>query len=80
VINEGDEVVIYGIKEQATIYIYDVGLQLDSKIIYEDDNILLINKKAGKVVHGEPLCLDDQVLSYLKFKQNSSFKPSHVGR
>lgn len=80
VINEGDEVVIYGIKEQATIYIYDVGLQLDSKIIYEDDNILLINKKAGKVVHSEPLCLDDQVLSYLKFKQNSSFKPSHVGR
>ncbi len=80
VINEGDEVVIYGIKEQATIYIYDVGLQLDSKIIYEDDNILLINKKAGKVVHGEPLCLDNQVLSYLKFKQNSSFKPSHVGR
>ncbi len=80
VINESDEVVIYGIKEQATIYIYDVGLQLDSKIIYEDDNILLINKKAGKVVHGEPLCLDDQVLSYLKFKQNSSFKPSHVGR
>ncbi len=80
VINEGDEVVIYGIKEQATIYIYDVGLQLDSKIIYEDDNILLINKKAGKVVHGEPLCLDDQVLSYLKFKQNSPFKPSHVGR
>ncbi|MBT1345696.1 RluA family pseudouridine synthase [Mycoplasma bovis] len=80
VINEGDEVVIYGIKEQATIYIYDVGLQLDSKIIYEDDNILIINKKAGKVVHGEPLCLDNQVLSYLKFKQNSSFKPSHVGR
>ncbi len=80
VINEGDEVVIYGIKEQAAIYIYDVGLQLDSKIIYEDDNILLINKKAGKVVHGEPLCLDNQVLSYLKFKQNSSFKPSHVGR
>ncbi|MBT1385862.1 RluA family pseudouridine synthase [Mycoplasma bovis] len=80
IINEGDEVVIYGIKEQATIYIYDVGLQLDSKIIYEDDNILIINKKAGKVVHGELLCLDNQVLSYLKFKQNSSFKPSHVGR
>ncbi|WEI90300.1 RluA family pseudouridine synthase [Mycoplasmopsis bovis] len=80
IINEGDEVVIYGIKEQATIYIYDVGLQLDSKIIYEDDNILIINKKAGKVVHGELLCLDNQVLSYLKYKQNSSFKPSHVGR
>jgi 23S rRNA pseudouridine955/2504/2580 synthase len=41
---------------------------------------LVINKPINVAVHGEPDCLDFQVLSYLEYKKVDSFKPSHIGR
>ncbi|AMD81267.1 ribosomal large subunit pseudouridine synthase C [Mycoplasmopsis canis PG 14] len=76
---EDDRVVIYGIFEpQKEEEIIRVKHNLN--VIYEDENILLIDKEGGVVVHGEDNSLDNQVLSYLKFKKEDSFKPSHVGR
>lgn len=80
VVKTGDEIIIYGIKDEPSFVIYDNSWKLDSEIVYEDDNILLINKKAGTIVHGDSNCLDNQVFSYFKFRQNSAFRPSHVGR
>ncbi|MGL5592030.1 MAG: pseudouridine synthase family protein, partial [Metamycoplasmataceae bacterium] len=48
--------------------------------IFEDDNILVINKPINIAVHGEANCLDLQVLSYLNYQKIDSFKPSHIGR
>lgn len=50
------------------------------KIIYEDQNILLVEKDHKTNVHSEVNCLDEQVLNYLNFHNNSPFKPSHIGR
>lgn len=78
-VNEGDHIIVYGVvdvAEEKTQY----SLTNELSIIYEDENILLINKKAGVAVHGEDNCLDNQVLAYLKFVQSDSFTPSHIGR
>ncbi|MEE3928442.1 RluA family pseudouridine synthase [Mycoplasmopsis ciconiae] len=48
--------------------------------IYEDDNILIINKPINVAMHSEEDCLDFQVLKYLKFNKSDSFIPSHLGR
>ncbi|MBZ4217990.1 pseudouridine synthase [Mycoplasma tauri] len=80
-INEGDLVTIYGLDEsEKCLYKFNENLILKSKIIYEDENILIVNKLPNVEVHGSFNSLDNQVLSYLKFSQESSFKPSHVGR
>ncbi|WP_117275508.1 RluA family pseudouridine synthase [Mycoplasmopsis edwardii] len=76
---EGDKIVVYGIfdaQKQEDL----PKVQHNISVIYEDENILLIDKKHGVVVHGEDNSLDNQVLSYLKHKKVDSFKPSHVGR
>ncbi|WP_435130583.1 pseudouridine synthase [Mycoplasma sp. 6243] len=78
IINENDEIVVYGINDIFKNTFKKVSFDLN--ILYEDDNILLINKQAGVVVHGDEHSLDQQVLSYLNYKQIDSFKPSHVGR
>ncbi len=81
VLHENDVVEIYGLKEEKPeLFSYDNKLKLSSKIIYEDDNILIVDKRANVAVHGDSKSLDNQVLAYLKYNQNSSFKPSHVGR
>lgn len=77
IINEGDEIIVYGIrfsfKERE-----EVKHSLD--ILFEDENILVVNKPHGVVVHGERDSLDNQVLSYLEFVKTDSFVPSHIGR
>ncbi|ADE19504.1 RluA family pseudouridine synthase [Mycoplasma crocodyli] len=74
-----DQIEIYGLidikKEEAPLI-----SSFSFKKIYEDNNILIIDKPNGIEVHSSPNCLDNQVLAYLKFKQVDSFKPSHVGR
>ncbi|MGL6125133.1 MAG: pseudouridine synthase [Metamycoplasmataceae bacterium] len=80
----------YIIKENDIIWIYglDDGFKISNFIepsvmfekIFEDDNILVINKPINIAVHGEPNCLDFQVLTYLGYKKIDSFKPSHIGR
>lgn len=80
----------YEIKENDRIWIYGLedGVKISEEIeqsitfdkIFEDDNILVINKPINIAVHGEDNCLDFQVLSYLNYKKVDSFKPSHIGR
>ncbi|UUM19939.1 MULTISPECIES: RluA family pseudouridine synthase [unclassified Mycoplasma] len=80
-VNQGDVITVYGIfdpqeTDESNIKIFNN--QLD--ILYEDENILIINKPNGIAVHGEENSLDNQVLGYLNFQKIDSFTPSHVGR
>ncbi|MFV8469670.1 pseudouridine synthase family protein [Mycoplasma sp. Sp48II] len=82
IINEGDLISIYGILEDSAEF---KEAQVNTakpnfKVLYEDENILIIDKPTGIEVHGEDNCLDNQVLTYLNFKPVDSFKPSHIGR
>ncbi|EFF41770.1 RluA family pseudouridine synthase [Mycoplasmopsis alligatoris] len=74
-----DVIEIYGLidtkKEEAPLL-----TSFSFKKIYEDANVLIIDKPNGIEVHSAPNCLDNQVLAYLKYKQVDSFKPSHIGR
>ncbi|MFV8459396.1 pseudouridine synthase [Mycoplasma sp. CR] len=82
IINEGDLISIYGILEDSAEFKVNetVEVKPNFKVLYEDDNILIIDKPAGVEVHGEDNCLDNQVLTYLNFKPVDSFMPSHIGR
>ncbi|WP_036452295.1 pseudouridine synthase [Mycoplasma buteonis] len=76
---EGDHIVIYGVDQpQQKEQIKYQKTNLD--ILYEDDQVLVLNKLNKVEVHGSENCLDFQVLAYLNYKQVDSFKPSHVGR
>ncbi|WLP85752.1 pseudouridine synthase [Mycoplasma seminis] len=81
-VQENDLIVIYGILEDtATFEPTQVAKSAGTiKILYEDENILIVEKPIGLDVHGEENCLDNQVLAYLNFKMVDSFKPSHIGR
>ncbi|MFV8469185.1 pseudouridine synthase family protein [Mycoplasma sp. MV126] len=82
IINEGDLISIYGILEDSAEFKEaEVNTAKPNfKVLYEDENILIIDKPTGVEVHGEDNCLDNQVLTYLNFKPVDSFKPSHIGR
>ncbi|MGL5617473.1 MAG: pseudouridine synthase [Metamycoplasmataceae bacterium] len=79
IIKEDDRIWIYGLDES-----YKENELIEQIItfekIFEDDNILVINKPINIAVHGEPNCLDLQVLSFLGYQKIDSFKPSHIGR
>ena len=77
IINEGDEIVVYGVR---FAFVERERVKHTFKVIFEDDNILVVEKPEGVVVHGEKESLDNQVLSYLKFEKQDSFTPSHIGR
>lgn len=78
-LNEGDEVEVFGIQFTTDLKVAK-AVEKKFDIIFEDKNVLIAIKRAGDEVHGEFGCLDDQVLSYLKFKQKDSFVPSSIGR
>ncbi|MCT4469837.1 RluA family pseudouridine synthase [Mycoplasma sp. HS2188] len=81
IIQENDIIEVYGLNDNDSLLTkFNSSITLTSEIIYEDNNIILINKKEGVEVHGNSNSLDQQVYSYLNFEQNTSFKPSHVGR
>ncbi|QDY87043.1 RluA family pseudouridine synthase [Mycoplasma anserisalpingitidis] len=81
VIQENDLVEVYGLSDLKN---NESKINKNIKIlfhpIYEDENILLIHKPEKIAIHSEENCIDEQVLSYLKFKKVDSFVPSHVGR
>ena len=89
IINEGEEVKIYVTEQQ----LEEFKSQKESKaledisswIIYEDDNILLINKPRGVLVQKDSSnddALDEMVLSYLKYDSNllQAYKPAPAHR
>ncbi|WP_051586204.1 RluA family pseudouridine synthase [Mycoplasmopsis lipofaciens] len=79
-VKNGDCVEIYTYKPIKFIENELNEVSLNFTIIYEDSNILIINKPNGFSVHGEKNSIDNQVKKYLNTNSNSLFKPSHVGR
>ena len=72
-----DQIEMFGIVTRKREFSF---IKYDFQIIYEDNNILIINKKNNITMHGHSDSLDNQVLSYLKFEYKDSFIPSHFGR
>ncbi|SJZ44763.1 RluA family pseudouridine synthase [Mycoplasmopsis verecunda] len=81
-VKENDNIQIYGILESEANFKIDSVQKIAQqfKILYEDDNLLIIDKPIGIEVHGADNSIDNQVLSYLNFQAQDSFKPSHIGR
>ena len=76
---ENDLIEVYGIDDVSKKNpVYQAPILF--KVIYEDRNILVVDKPIDVAIHGEPNCLDEQVLTYLKYQKVDSFQPSHVGR
>ena len=77
-LQENDRITVYGISD------YQVRSDIQTPItftrVYEDEQILVVNKPANVPVHGTDDCLDFQVLAYLRHEQTDSFTPSHIGR
>lgn len=80
IIQQNDIIEVYGISTLVEAIPYSSSTKLQADIIYEDNNILIINKPNNIAVHSEANCLDEQVLSYLNVEFENAFKPSHVGR
>lgn len=74
----GDEIFVYGIENPKLETFNSTAIKF--KVIYEDKNILVIDKPINISMHGFEDCLDNQVLTYLNYKQLDSFKPSSIGR
>ncbi|QZE12552.1 pseudouridine synthase [Mycoplasma sp. Ms02] len=84
IVNMGDEIMVYGIsKTEAHQTNNDLdfkSVEIKFKNVYEDENILVVDKPINIAMHSEDNSLDMQVLKYLKFKKVDSFVPSHIGR
>ncbi len=74
----GDEIHVYGIDNSSSEIEFKTPINF--KVIYEDKNILVIDKPINVSMHGFEDCLDNQVLTYLNYKQIDSFKPASIGR
>lgn len=59
-----------------------ISAKRDFDVIYEDNNILIVNKANGLVVHGEKNSLQAQILGYLhyNYSSNNGFVPSIAHR
>lgn len=93
VVSEGDEVSVYVTDEQLSDFenkvIYNPTNSIESWIIYEDSNILLINKPRGVLVQKDgssEKALDQMVIEYLIYKgeydpsKEKAFKPGPAHR
>lgn len=92
IINANDEITIYLTAEQKSDFIQEyhfVNVELTSPVIYEDENILVVNKLTGILVHADineqDNTLTNQVLSYLATKDqfdptNRGYIPSPINR
>lgn len=75
ILKEGDELSIYISDSQIEEFNKPKEIEkvtLNHEIIYEDDNIIIINKPRGLLVHGDEgekkLTLSNEVINYLYFK------------
>ncbi|WP_033161471.1 pseudouridine synthase [[Mycoplasma] collis] len=82
-IKNGDEIIVYGLDKSKINNVFFKSKnqkKYDFKILYEDQNILVVSKSQNIAIHSEINCLDKQILNYLNFQQKDSFIPSHVNR
>ncbi|WP_429980822.1 pseudouridine synthase, partial [Mycoplasmopsis bovis] len=75
----GDVITVYGISEIAKPEKKNTA-NINFKVIYEDKNLLIVDKATNIAMHSEENCLDDQIHKYLNFKKTSSFVPASIGR
>ena len=75
----GDEIIVYGLNDLFKENI-ESKVEINFSVIYEDKNLLIIDKAKNIAIHSEENCLNEQVLKYLNYKKNSSFVPSSIGR
>ena len=76
----GMEITIYGVEkhDKSVTTVKHVPVSFD--VLYEDENILVVNKPKGVSMSEHEKSLDNQVLSYLKIKKITNFQPSSAGR
>lgn len=84
ILNEGEELTIYVTDSQIEEFNKPKEIEkvtLNHQIVYEDENILIINKPRGLLVHGDEgekkLTLANQVINYLYFKGEYDPKNDH---
>ncbi len=93
ILNEGEELTVYVSDEQINEFNKPRTIEkvsLSHQIVYEDENILIINKPRGLLVHGDiseqRITLTNEVLNYLYFKgkydpkENLGFTPAPAHR
>ncbi len=93
ILNEGEELSIYVTDSQIEEFSKEKEIEkvnLNHEIIYEDENIIIINKPRGLLVHGDEsekkLTLANEVINYLYFKgeydpkETKAFTPAPAHR
>ncbi|WP_341495216.1 RluA family pseudouridine synthase [Mesomycoplasma ovipneumoniae] len=76
----GDRVLIFNSKKEVQNQKKLPKIKANLKIIYQDSNILIVEKPKDLQVHGGDRNLDLAVWNYLKLEKTDVFMPSHVGR
>lgn len=79
-LKRNDKIEIFGIVNPLFKENSKNKIEKNFDIIFENDDILIVDKPTGIVMHSENNSLDEQVLKYLNFKKVDSFTPSHIGR
>ncbi len=84
ILKEGEELSIYVTDQQIEEFNKPKEIEkvnLNHEIVYEDENILIINKPRGLLVHGDEgekkLTLANQVINYLYYKGEYNPKDDH---
>ncbi|UVO16238.1 pseudouridine synthase family protein [Mesomycoplasma ovipneumoniae] len=76
----GDRVLIFNSKKEVQNQKKLPKIKVNLKIIYQDSNVLIVEKPKDLQVHGGDRNLDLAVWNYLKIEKTDVFMPSHVGR
>ncbi|MDW2931301.1 RluA family pseudouridine synthase [Mesomycoplasma ovipneumoniae] len=76
----GDRVLIFNSKKEVQNQKKLPKIKTNLKIIYQDSNVLIVEKPKDLQVHGGDRNLDLVVWNYLKLEKINVFMPSHVGR
>ncbi|MHA0297692.1 pseudouridine synthase family protein [Mesomycoplasma ovipneumoniae] len=76
----GDRVLIFNSKKEVENQKKLPKIKANLKIIYQDSNVLIVEKPKDLQVHGGDRNLDLAVWNYLKIEKTDVFMPSHVGR
>ncbi|MHA0311805.1 pseudouridine synthase family protein [Mesomycoplasma ovipneumoniae] len=76
----GDRVLIFNSKKEVENQKKLPKIKANLKIIYQDSNVLIVEKPNDLQVHGGDRNLDLAVWNYLKIEKTDVFMPSHVGR
>ncbi|ACF06979.1 ribosomal large subunit pseudouridine synthase C [Metamycoplasma arthritidis] len=75
----GDVVEVYGISDATKAFVQNES-KINFKVIFEDKNLLIVDKAINIAMHSEENSLDDQILKYLNYRLTSSFRPASIGR